>query len=84
MPISREPQVSDLAFCDRETANLGLTQQSPRRPPRHTTPDNNTPDHSLPLRLIRTTRCEGLTNEYKRRLTSHDTISGTHVCPEGK
>ena len=30
MPISREPQVSDLGFCDRETANLGLTQHSPR------------------------------------------------------
>ena len=32
MPISREPQVSDLGFCDRETANLGLAQHSPRRP----------------------------------------------------
>ena len=31
MPISREPQVSDLGFCDRETANLGLAQHSPRR-----------------------------------------------------
>ena len=31
MPISREPQVSDLGVCDRETANLGLAQQSPRR-----------------------------------------------------
>ena len=30
MPISREPQVSDLGFCDRETANLGVAQQSPR------------------------------------------------------
>ena len=30
MPISREPQVSDLGVCDRETANLGLAQQSPR------------------------------------------------------
>ena len=29
MPISREPQVSDLGFCDRETANLGITQHSP-------------------------------------------------------
>ena len=29
MPISREPQVSDLGFCDRETANLGLARQSP-------------------------------------------------------
>ena len=31
MPISREPQVSDLGFCDRETGNLGLAQHSPRR-----------------------------------------------------
>ena len=30
MPISRELQVSDLGFCDRETANLGITQHSPR------------------------------------------------------
>ena len=30
MPISREPQVSDLGFCDRETAILGLAQHSPR------------------------------------------------------
>ena len=30
MPISREPQVSDLGFCDRETANLGITQHFPR------------------------------------------------------
>ena len=33
MPISREPQVSDLGFCDRETANLGLAQHSPRHIP---------------------------------------------------
>ena len=33
MPISREPQVSDLGVCDRETANLGLAQQSPRGSP---------------------------------------------------
>ena len=32
MPISREPQVSDLGFCDRETANLGLAQHSPSQP----------------------------------------------------
>ena len=36
-----------------------------QRPPRHTTPDNNTTDHPLPLRLVRTTRCDGLMNEYK-------------------
>ena len=36
-----------------------------QRPPRHTTPDNNTTDHPLPLRLVRTTRCDGLINEYK-------------------
>ena len=33
MPISRELQVSDLGFCDRETANLGITQHSPREVP---------------------------------------------------
>ena len=37
-----------------------------QRPPRHTTPDNNTTDHTLPLRLVRTTRCDGLINEYKQ------------------
>ena len=37
-----------------------------QRPPRHTTPDNNTTDHPLPLRLVRTTRCDGLINEYKQ------------------
>ena len=31
MPISANPQASDLGFCDHETGNLGLTQQSPRR-----------------------------------------------------
>ncbi len=36
-----------------------------QRPPRHTTPDNNTTDHPLPLRLVRTTRCDGLINEYR-------------------
>ena len=36
-----------------------------QRPPRHTTPDNNTTDYPLPLRLVRTTRCDGLINEYK-------------------
>ena len=36
-----------------------------QRPPRHTTPDDNTTDHPLPLRLVRTTRCDGLINEYK-------------------
>ena len=36
-----------------------------QRPPRHTTPDNNTTGHPLPLRLVRTTRCDGLINEYK-------------------
>ena len=30
MPISANPQASDLGFCDHETGNLGLTQQSPR------------------------------------------------------
>ncbi len=29
------------------------------------TPDNNTTDHPSPLRLVRTTRCDGLINEYK-------------------
>ena len=29
MPISANPQASDLGFCDHETGNLGLTQQSP-------------------------------------------------------
>ena len=32
MPISREPQVSDLGIRDREMANLGLVQHSPRSP----------------------------------------------------
>ena len=32
MPISANPQASDLGFCDHETDNLGLTQQSPRQP----------------------------------------------------
>ena len=51
-----------------------------QRPPRHTTPDNNTTDHPLPLRLVRTTRCDGLINEYKTcRLTSPDRVSGTHT-----
>ena len=36
-----------------------------QRPPRHTTPDNNTTGCPLPLRLVRTTRCDGLINEYK-------------------
>ena len=39
-----------------------------QRPPRHTTPDNNTTDHPLhplPCRPVRTTRCDGLINEYK-------------------
>ena len=36
-----------------------------QRPPRHTTPDNNTTDHPSPLRPVRTTRCDGLINEYK-------------------
>ena len=36
-----------------------------QRPPRHTTPDNNTTEHPLPLRLVPTTRCDGLINEYK-------------------
>ena len=36
-----------------------------QRPPRRTTPDDNTTDHPLPLRLVRTTRCDGLINEYK-------------------
>ena len=36
-----------------------------QRPPRHTTPDNNTTEHPLPIRLVRTTRCDGLINEYK-------------------
>ena len=36
-----------------------------QRPSRHTTPDNNTTGHPLPLRLVRTTRCDGLINEYK-------------------
>ena len=34
-----------------------------QRPPRH--PTNNTTDHPLPPRLVRTTRCDGLINEYK-------------------
>ena len=50
-----------------------------QRPPRHTTPDDNTTDHPLPCRLVRTTRCDGLINEYKtRRLTRPDRVSGTH------
>ena len=36
-----------------------------QRPPRHTTPDNNTTEHPLPLRVVPTTRCDGLINEYK-------------------
>ncbi len=36
-----------------------------QRPPRHTTPDNNTTDHPLSRRLVRTPRCDGLINEYK-------------------
>ena len=36
-----------------------------QRPPRHTTPDNNTTNHPSPLRPVRTTRCDGLINEYK-------------------
>ena len=36
-----------------------------QRPPRHTTPDNNTTDHPSPLRPVETTRCDGLINEYK-------------------
>ena len=36
-----------------------------QRPPRHTTANNNTTDRSLPFRLARTTRCDGLINEYK-------------------
>ena len=37
-----------------------------QRPPRRTTPDNNATDHPLPIRLVRTTRCNGLINEYKK------------------
>ena len=36
-----------------------------QRPPQHTTANNNTTDRSLPFRLVRTTRCDGLINEYK-------------------
>ena len=36
-----------------------------QRPHRHTTPDHNTTDHPLTLRLVRTTRCDGPINEYK-------------------
>ena len=36
-----------------------------QRPPRRTTPDNNTTDHPSPLRPVRTTGCDGLINEYK-------------------
>ena len=36
-----------------------------QRPPRHTTPDEYSTEHPLPLRLVRTTRCDGLINEYK-------------------
>ena len=39
MPISRELQVSDLGFCDRETANLGLAQHSPRHGIQWSPPD---------------------------------------------
>ena len=43
----------------------GNTTRNCERAPQHTTPNNNTTDHSLPLPLIRTTRCAGLINEYK-------------------
>ena len=33
-------------------------------PLQHTIPDNNTADHPLPCRLVRTTRCDGLINEH--------------------
>ena len=36
-----------------------------RRPHCHTIPDDNTTDRSLPLRLVRTARCDGLIDEYR-------------------
>ena len=50
-----------IAHCATHRPHRSLDQ----RPPRHTTPDNNTTDHPLPRRLVRTARCDGLINEYK-------------------
>ena len=50
-----------IAHYDTHRRHRSLNQP----PPRHTTPDYNTTDYPLPLRLIRTTRCEGFINEYK-------------------
>ena len=47
--------------CNTHRPHRSLDQ----RPPRHTTPDDNTTDHPLALRLVRTIRCDGLINEYK-------------------
>ncbi len=51
-----------IAHYNMHRAHRSLDQ----RPPRHTTPDNNTTDHPVPLRLVRTTRRDGLINEYKQ------------------
>ncbi len=48
-----------------------------QQPPRPAVPDEVTSIASPPLRVIRTSRCDGLINEYqKRRLTSHDRVFG--------
>ena len=50
-----------------------------QRPPRHTTPDDNTTDHPLPLRLVSN---DPLRRPHQRiqtcRLTRPDRVSGTH------
>ena len=58
----REGLVIDyIAHYNNHRPHRSLNQ----RPPRHTTANNNTTDRSLPFRLARTTRCDGLINEYK-------------------
>ena len=60
--------------------NTHRPHRSPeQRPPRHTTPDNNTTDHPLPRRLGPNAPLRRPHQRIQtRRLTNHDRVSGTH------
>ncbi len=64
--IGNRHQLDRLVADDIDHYNTHRPHRSlEQRPPRHTTADNNTTDHPLPRRLVRTPRRDGLINEYK-------------------
>ncbi len=65
------------------TEGLKILRTPIRTPVANTFADQAATTREPSLQVLRTTRCDGLINEYrKRRLTSHDAISGTHRGPK--